>query len=147
MTYSGFIRRFLALAIDGFILFIPSLFLGGSTQSIFGGVSSGLILGLIYYPIFESSVLSATPGKALMGMVVVTEAGERLTFKSAVIRYFSRYISIVTCYIGYLMQLFTAKRQTLHDMISESIVIDRESPDLNYFAVWKEQLKDVVARL
>ncbi|MGZ3690981.1 MAG: RDD family protein [Pseudobdellovibrio sp.] len=147
MQYSGFIRRFLAYIIDCFILAIPSIFLGGSAQSAPGGFGLGFILGIVYYAIFESSVLSATPGKALMGMVVVTEGGDRLSFKAAVIRYFARYLSIAICFIGYLMQLFTSKRQTLHDMLSESVVIDKESPDLNYFTVWKEQFKDVVGRL
>lgn len=147
MNYSGFLRRFLASIIDSFILFIPSLFLGGSTQSFLGGLGVGLVLGFIYYAIFESSVLSATPGKALLGMSVLSEAGERLTIKAASIRYFCRYISLAICYIGYIMQLFTSKRQTLHDLLSEAVVIDRDAPDLNYFAVWKEQFKEVVNKL
>lgn len=54
---------------------------------------------------------------------------------------------MIICYIGYLMQPFTSKRQTLHDMVSESVVIRRDTPDLNYFAVWRDQLKIVFAAL
>ena len=82
-----------------------------------------------------------------MNIAVVSEAGETLTFKAAAVRHFCRYISVITLYIGYIMQLFTKKRQTLHDMISESIVIERQSADLNYFTVWKDQFKNVINKL
>jgi uncharacterized RDD family membrane protein YckC len=147
MTYSGFLRRFGAAIIDGLVLWVPSLIFGGASASIFGSLGVSFLLGLIYYPIFESSKLSATPGKAILGMVVLSESGEPLTIKAAAIRFFCRYISIATCYIGYIMQIFTTKRQTLHDMLSESVVIDRKSPDLNYFRIWVDQFKTVVNKL
>lgn len=145
MNYSGFWRRFSAYVIDSVILLVPGLMLGG--MSFIYGPGFGLLLGLLYFPVFESSIMSATPGKALMGMAVLTEAGERLGFKKAVIRYLCRILSVMTVYIGYLMQVFTVKRQTLHDMISETVVIDRPSEDLNYFKVWLNQFKDIVNRL
>ncbi|MEK6627120.1 MAG: RDD family protein [Bdellovibrionota bacterium] len=146
MNYSGFWRRFLAYMIDGLILSIPGLVLGGS----FGmgaGYGLHLVLGFLYYPFFECSVMSATPGKALLGIAVLTEAGERITFKAAVVRYFARYLSIFILMIGYFMQLFTTKRQTLHDMISETVVTNKESADLNYFTVWKNQFKEIFDKL
>ncbi len=147
MTYAGFFRRFAASLIDGLILLIPAILIGGGMQNAFTGFGFGFILSFLYKPIFESSILCATPGKALMGIVVVSEAGLQLSFKQAAIRFFSSYISLVICYVGYLMQPFTSKRQTLHDMISESVVIRKESPDLNYFRVWRDQLKDVFNKL
>ena len=144
MNYTGFFRRLGANIIDSLILFIPSAFLGTSIQSIPSRLGFGLIIGFIYFTVFESSDLKGSPGKALMGMVVLSEAGERLTFKAAVIRYFCRYISMATLYIGFIMQLFTSKRQTLHDMLSEAVVVDQTVPDLNYFTVWKNQFKEVV---
>ena len=41
------------------------------------------------------------------------------------------------------MNLFTAKRQTLHDMIASSVVIKKTAPDVNYFQVWLAELKKV----
>lgn len=146
MNYSGFWRRFVAYSIDGIILSIPGLVIGSGMN--FGmSFSSHLILGFLYYPFFESSVLSATPGKALMNIVVLSETGERITFKSAVIRHFAKYLSGIILCIGYLMQAFTSKRQALHDMISETIVIDRKAEDLNYFTVWKNQFKEILNKL
>lgn len=147
MKYSGFLRRFVANIIDSIILFIPSAMLGTSVQSIPGSLAFGLFVGVAYYPIFESSELKGTPGKALMGIVVLSEAGERISFKTAFIRYFCRYLSMMILYMGYIMQLFTSKRQTLHDMLSECIVVDQEVPDLNYFTVWKAQFKEVVGKM
>lgn len=147
MHYSGFWKRFFAYLIDAIILAIPGLMIGGAVNHFGISLVMNLILGFLYYPIFECSILSATPGKALLGMVVLTEAGERITFKAALIRYFTRYLSALVCYVGYIMQVFTSKRQTLHDMMSETVVIERESADLNYFTVWKDQFKEVLNKL
>lgn len=143
MQYSGFWRRFGALVIDGGILAIPSIVLASTGP--FGLL--GIVLGVAYYPVFESSPMCATPGKALMNMIVLSETGERLTFKKAVIRYLCRYLSGLMMGIGYLMQPFTGKRQALHDMIAEAVVIDRKAEDLNYFQVWLAQFKEVVNSL
>ena len=148
MIYAGFFRRVAASFIDAFILIIPITIFGGSAGYLnvgFGfSLGVGLVIAFLYRPIFESSVLCGTPGKAMMGLVVVSEnEGTQLTFKKAFIRFLASYLSLVICYIGYLMQPFTSKRQTLHDMISESVVIRRETPDLNYFVVWRDQLKIV----
>ncbi len=147
MEYAGFFRRLGAFLIDFVILIIPSILLGINSGSFPTSFGLGFLITLCYKPIFESSILSATPGKALMGLAVVSESGQRIDFKTALIRFACSYISMVIIYIGYLMQPFTSRRQTLHDMISETIVIRRESPDLNYFKVWRDQLKDVFNKL
>ncbi len=66
--YAGFWRRFVALFVDGLILIIPNIILNHILP-----VAGGLLLFLFYKPIFESSAIRATPGKALMGMIVVSE--------------------------------------------------------------------------
>ena len=142
MVYSGFWRRFVASFLDGLIMLIPAWILGMLLPYV-----GGIILGLIYKPVFEASALKGTPGKAMMGMVVLSESGERLTLKQAYIRYFCSILSGLVLCIGYLMNLFTAKRQTLHDMIAESVVVNQESPDLNYFQVWKSEMKVLFNRL
>jgi eukaryotic-like serine/threonine-protein kinase len=147
--YAGFWKRFIANMIDSLILIVASGLLSWLTRDLYIAFGMGVILGLIYYPVFESSVLLGTPGKALMSIAVVSEmTGEKITFKSAVVRFFCRYISMVILYIGYLMQPFTKKRQTLHDMLSETVVINKVSTeDINYFTAWKNQFKDIVAKL
>lgn len=147
MSYAGFWRRFFAYLLDGLILSIPGFLVGKGLGHMSAGYGTHFILGFLYYPFFECSVMSATPGKALLGLIVVSESQERITFKAAVIRYFARYLSLALLFIGYFMQLFTVKRQTLHDMLSETIVINKASADFNYFTVWKNQFKDVIDKL
>ncbi len=149
MNYAGFWRRAAAQMIDGLILMVPSFVVGfGARGILLAPIGFGILIGFLYKAIFESSALAGTPGKALMGVVVVSENGDRITFKQACIRFFGSYLSILIAYIGYLMQPFTARRQTLHDMLAETVVIRRETPDdLNYFSVWKEQFKTVIDRL
>lgn len=147
MPYAGFWRRFIAAFIDGLILLIPTALAGGLGSFVMS-FGFSIVLGILYRPIFESSVLMGTPGKALVGLTVENEnGGGRITFKAALIRYFASFISAVMCYIGYLIQPFTAKRQTLHDMIAETVVLKKEVPDMNYFSAWKSQLKTVVDKL
>lgn len=84
MIYAGFFRRLAASLIDGLILIIPTALLGGSLGSSYAGFGFGFVIVVLYRPIFESSVLCGTPGKALMGIVVVSEnEGTQLTFKKA----------------------------------------------------------------
>ena len=148
MNYAGFWRRFVASFIDGLILMIPSLVLGFVFQGGPASMGVGFILGILYRPFFESSILMGTPGKALMGISVVTEAGARLSFKQALIRFACTYLSVLILFIGYLMQPFTVKRQTLHDLIAETVVIKNDTnPDLNYFTVWRDHFKEVIAKL
>jgi uncharacterized RDD family membrane protein YckC len=142
MVYTGFWRRFVATLLDALIMLIPACILG--TLIPYAG---GLVLGLLYKPVFEASPLKGTPGKAMMGMIVVSEAGDRLTLKQAYVRYFCSILSGFVLGIGYLMNLFTAKRQTLHDMIAETVVISQEAPDLNYFQVWLAEVKVLFNRL
>ncbi len=148
MNYAGFWRRFAAVVIDGIILWIPSLVLGVVVSGQGIALGGGIILGFLYRPFFDSSALKGTPGKALMNIEIRSEAGNTLTFKQAVIRFFSSYLSGLILCIGYLMQPFTAKRQALHDMIAETVVLKRETTeDINYFKVWKDQFKLVMDRL
>lgn len=148
-NYAGFWIRFIANIIDSLLLMLPSMLIGATYGSHFiFAISGGLIVGLLYYPFFESSVLAATPGKALLGLAVVNENYEPITFKQACIRHLSKFVSAMVMYIGYLMQPFTSRRQTLHDMMSETVVIRRESdPNLNYFRVWLNQVKFIFNKL
>src|SRR5437868_2321872 len=115
-NYAGFWRRFGAILIDGIMIAIVGLLF-----KIIGLYSVGLdiLLALLYTPFFEASELQATPGKALLDMRVVSLTGERITFKKAFIRYLVRIVSGLLICFGFLMMLFTDKKQTLHDLAAE----------------------------
>lgn len=81
-----------------------------------------LLLWWLYYGILESSVWQATVGKKAVGLKVVDEHSERLSFGQASGRYFAKLISSAILSIGYLMVGWTEKKQGLHDMIANTFV-------------------------
>ena len=82
-------------------------------------------IGLLYYPLFEASRFQATPGKRLLDLMVTTESGVRINLEMAYGRTIAKLASLAILGIGYLMPLFTARRQALHDLWSGCLVIRR----------------------
>ena len=140
MNYASFWRRFGAFMIDGVITWVISVGLYFLLRSYAGG----LIVGFLYSTLFESSVLQATPGKAVLGMHVTDLKGQRITFKASVIRYLVKIVSGIMLLIGYLMQPFTDKRQALHDMAADTLVVLGEIQNVNYMQAWYNQLLQVL---
>lgn len=136
MNYAGFWRRFAAMLIDALILLLPSLAIDWIIPF------SSVIMALLYFPIFESSAAQATPGKYVMGLKVMNENGGRLSFGRAVGRYAMKYVSTFLLLFGYIMQVFTVKRQTLHDMVVQAVVVNfdyKTSPD--WIGAWVSQMR------
>lgn len=133
--YAGFWRRAAALIIDLTIMIIPSMIFGMAIPFV-----GGPILGLLFRPVFDASPIGASPGRALMGIKILSEQGTRLTLKQAYIRYFSFYLTLATLSLGFLMSLFNERRQTLHDMIAQTVVIQAPIPSVNFFALWTEEV-------
>lgn len=137
--YAGFWRRFVAFMIDGLIMLIPLLVI----NSILPFVGYFIVI-LMYKPVFESSPLQATPGKAMMGMMVFPASGVgRVTFKQALIRCLMTWVSQAICFLGYIISVFTVKKQTLHDMVAETVVVYQEPPAENYLQVWMTEIKAI----
>jgi uncharacterized RDD family membrane protein YckC len=81
------------------------------------------LLHWVYYSLMESSTWQATLGKKALGLEVTDLYGARISFGRATARWVSRYVSIMTLGIGFLMAGFTQKKQALHDMIAGTLVI------------------------
>lgn len=152
---AGFIRRWAALFIDGFVLVLPVMLIlfiaafgmafanmGLGTTDPAGAAS--VVLTLVVYAVYfiasalyfagmESSRHQATLGKLALGIKVTDDAGRRLSFSHAIGRWFSTSLSYLTLYIGFLMAAFTDRKRALHDMVSATQVVDRwaytESPE------------------
>ena len=82
-----------------------------------------VIIQLLYFTYFESSLKQATIGKQLMNMKVVDKNGDRLTPAGALIRSLSKFISALILMIGYIMAAFDARKQSLHDKIAGTFVV------------------------
>ncbi|RYZ67720.1 MAG: hypothetical protein EOP09_10570 [Proteobacteria bacterium] len=140
MNYASFWRRFGAAGVDGVIIWLISIAL----YMVINSYAGGLVIGFLYSTLFDSSTLQATPGKALLGMHITDMNGQRISFKSAVIRYLVRIVSGLVLMIGYLMQPFTEKRQALHDMAADTLVVMGEIPNQKYMQAWYNQLLQVL---
>lgn len=65
----------------------------------------------------------ATPGKAAMGLRVVTTTGEPITVIHGFIRYTGYLVSALTFFVGYLMAAGNPQRRGFHDYWAGSVVV------------------------
>ncbi len=137
MKYAGFWIRVVAALIDGFLLmivvwpfYIYVLGISMSTMTIFSKsyfsmVLLGLAIGWLYSAGMESSKYQGTLGKMAVSIKVTDMNGKRISFGKATARFFSKYLSAVILYIGYFMIAFTKKKQGLHDLIANTLVVKK----------------------
>jgi len=84
------------------------------------------IVILIYQSAMESSKYQGTLGKMLVGIKVVTSEGEPISFANALGRNLGRILSSFL-FIGYFMVLFTDRKQALHDMMADTLVVKKDT--------------------
>jgi len=82
-----------------------------------------LILTWLYHAMLESGPHQATWGKRIVGVKVTSVTGQRISFGHATGRYFSTFLTGMTMGIGYLIVAFTDKKQALHDMVANTLVV------------------------
>lgn len=141
LKYAGFWLRFLAAMLDGFIVIVGSFIIGfiiGFVSNLLLAISdifpegySEMLINMIsvvgvwiYFSLMESSSWGATFGKRIVGIRVVDQSGNRITFARASGRHFAKYISgFFTLSIGYLMAGFTKQKQALHDKVASCLVV------------------------
>ena len=76
----------------------------------------------LYHLLAWTSKLQATPGMWLAEVVVTDLQGRRLSWLRATGRHFARFLSYYTFGLGFLIQPWNDKRQTLHDRLSGTLV-------------------------
>ena len=72
-------------------------------------------------------------GKRIIGLEVLTASGGRLSFGQATVRHFMKFLSLFTASVGFMMAGWTKRRQALHDMPSDCIVVRVAEPSLSLF--------------
>ncbi|MFT4659811.1 MAG: putative RDD family membrane protein YckC [Patiriisocius sp.] len=120
--YAGFFRRFVAFMIDQLIILIP-LFLFGLDMDDYVESLGFLVIMWLYYALMESSERRGTIGKMVMSIVVTDMDGYQLNFTKASIRFFGKILSSLFLFLGYIIAVFHPRRQALHDIISNSLVL------------------------
>jgi uncharacterized RDD family membrane protein YckC len=81
----------------------------------------------VYFSLMESSTWQATLGKRLLGLQVTNLHGGRISFGRATARHFAKLISNFSFTIGYVMAGFTKRKQALHDILTQCMVV-RKTP-------------------
>ncbi len=150
--YAGFISRLFAFMIDvvivsltvGTITWFVSVtvtvlqlrtFLGFSLKSVagsaefidalFGPLSAIIFITLVtvlYHMVFLALV-GQTPGKALLGLRVVTLDGKRLGYGRSFLRLVCYLVSGFPLYLGFLWVILDDRRQAWHDKLAGTCVI------------------------
>jgi uncharacterized RDD family membrane protein YckC len=87
----------------------------------------------LYCAFSESSRWHATLGKRVLGLQVLTSAGGQLSFGQATVRHFMKFLSLFTGTVGFMMAGWTKRRQALHDIPSDCIVVKVSEPSLSLF--------------
>ncbi|MBY0546166.1 MAG: RDD family protein [Candidatus Obscuribacterales bacterium] len=141
-SHAGFWLRFAARAIDSIVIgtvasiamiiatvAISQLGPGVATNNTghfyyILSITSVLSTEWLYYAGFESSCLQASPGKLMLGLKVTTKDGGRMGFARALIRSLAKLpCTIPPLYAGLMMAGWTRRKQALHDMICDTLVV------------------------
>ncbi|MGK5081717.1 RDD family protein [Bdellovibrionota bacterium FG-1] len=136
-SYAPLGRRFLALLLDLMILFIPCA-LAGHIIPVIGS----LVVLFFYAPILESSELRATLGKHLVGIQVTDPMGRRISLRAATIRNVLKFVSSMLLFIGFFFALFNPKKQTLHDLLADTLVVYGRS-ERPIADAWMAQIREL----
>ena len=85
------------------------------------------VVGWLYEACLTSSELEATLGKRAFNLRVTDLNGKRISFARSTGRYFAKFLSGLTLGVGYIMAGFTEKKQALHDLMCETLVVKGSS--------------------
>jgi len=143
LQYAGFWTRLLAYGADFAILSLLNMtvsnLLGYNSLAVLKATTveelatlskapssvliSGIAIALFYYVFFLVNSDGATIGKKLMGIRIISGKDKSLTYATALIRYFSQFISGMAFMLGYLWIAIDGKKQGWHDKIANTFVV------------------------
>jgi uncharacterized RDD family membrane protein YckC len=142
--YGGFWRRAVAFSIDmvilhfislilffigvmalhtGFVSRLPRVSLTEMTESfVIPYYVAVLLINMSYFTYFHG-IAGQTPGKMLLGLMVVQTTEEKMTPGIAFLRWVGYIISGLFLYLGFIWAAFDGKKQGWHDKIAGTMVI------------------------
>jgi uncharacterized RDD family membrane protein YckC len=148
--YAGFASRFLALIIDAVILTVSAGALAWTISGIQSLVELATLLPwlerlpfldvianptpliwsaastafFVFYHVFFIAFTGRTPGKAFMGLRILTTSGGRVSVLRATLRLLIGYpVSFLLLGLGFLWVLVDDYRQALHDKLAGTYVV------------------------
>lgn len=132
--FAAFDQRLLASVIDHFIIFgiytviilTSYIFIEGKDERIQAFLMPFpiiFIVKLIYGIFAEASTTQATIGKRMLNIKVTDMEGTRVSLGRSLGRNFSKILSVVPVFFGYLYSFLNKKNQCWHDITAETLVI------------------------
>lgn len=148
IVYAGFLRRWAAFFVDSMVVVVAFYIILFALMMVLAGLNLALpfdenpfvdggslaVLAVyplwfgmagLYYALMESSASQATLGKMALGIKVTDRDGRRLGFGHALGRWFAASLSYLTMYIGFFMAGFTERKRALHDLVANTLVVDK----------------------
>lgn len=140
VEYAGFWKRLAAAVIDFAVLLLVGFCLAmvvpilaaqvvGLPDDIYivgSFMAFWLIVPWLYYSLTEGSSKQGTPGKTTMNIMVTDTEGKRIAFGRATKRYWAKVISVLMLLAGFIMIGFTVRKQGLHDVLAQCLVVTRK---------------------
>jgi uncharacterized RDD family membrane protein YckC len=131
--YGGFWIRVGAYCVDCVVMLIPTLLVSFLLRATSRPEERGaigvidwvaqLMISWIYNAVLLSSPWQATIGKRVCGLRVVDLDSAPISFGRASGRYFASIVSTLLLGLGFLAIVWTKKRQGLHDLLAETVVV------------------------
>lgn len=118
---AGIGARVVAGIIDAVIVTV----VGGVAAIILPVIGGLIVYGLYVVLMMANQKFQGTLGMKALGIKVVEANGMTISMQASVIRWAMSYASAAILLIGYLMALFSDKKQTLHDRVAETYVVNR----------------------
>jgi uncharacterized RDD family membrane protein YckC len=139
IRYASFFRRFFAYFLDNLLIaaftcFVTAATMGDITAALADydnlffvvelicGLNTAAFIG--YFTIATGSS-GQTVGKYLMGITVSLDGGGQIGYARAFVRSISYFVSGFLVYLGFLFAIFSKKSQALHDLISGTVVLEK----------------------
>ena len=137
-NYGGFLNRWLASIVDAIIIVLAFVALGVVFIFVLPmlgqdlGAAAAIVTLVLYVLAFVAAMVyepvmiakrGATYGKAFRKLKVVRANGEAVSAGRAVARTLVKSFVSPILLIGFLMALFSAKKQALHDLLADTIVV------------------------
>jgi uncharacterized RDD family membrane protein YckC len=146
VRYAGFWIRFVAVIVDGILMYIAGMLffalamiffrvdwanIGRSQANLMQIVAlEGVLIlfNLLVSATYETWMVGrfgATAGKMACSLLVVNSDGTKLSYQRALGRHFAKYLSSFTLAIGYIMAGLDEEKRALHDRICNTRVIKK----------------------
>jgi uncharacterized RDD family membrane protein YckC len=126
--YSGVSRRLIASIIDISVIIFLFMFLELITETLDETLFYTLFFLTMwaYFVFQESSTLRSTVGKQAVNIIVTDLNGNRISFTQATKRFILKILALIPFFTGFLLILFTSKKQAFHDIVAKTVIFIQE---------------------